>query len=85
MQCTLAGNDVSGFVALTTDIIDADEQDEDEDYSYDRIKNTGGQSVDDYEGAYIETTLEGGKEYLIIVGASQGTGAYELNIKKLAQ
>lgn len=85
MQCTLAGNDVSGFVALTTDIIDADEQDEDEDFSYDRIKNTGGQSVDDYEGAYIETTLEGGKEYLIIVGASQGTGAYELNIKKLAQ
>ena len=63
----------------------ADELDEDDDFSYDRIENTGGQSVEDYEGAYIETTLERGKEYLLIVGASQGTGSYELNIKKMAQ
>ena len=85
MQCTIAGNDVSGFTALGTEIIDADEIDEDSDFSYDRIENTGGQSVEDYEGAYIEITLEGGKEYIVVVGASAGTGSYELNIKKMAQ
>ena len=64
---------------------DGDESDEDSDYSYDRLTNVGGQSVDDHEGAYLSATLEGGKEYIFVVGASSGTGGYELNIKKVTQ
>ena len=85
MQCTLAGNDVSGMVPMTYEIIDYDEQDEDDIFSYDRLQNTGGKSVDDAEGAYIEVSLEGGKDYIIVVGASDGKGPYELNVKKIDQ
>ena len=65
--------------------IDADELDEDDDVSYDRQLNVGGVSADEYEGAYIDVVLEGGKDYIIVVGASQGTGAYELTLKKMLQ
>ena len=43
MQCTLAGNDVSGMVPMTYEIIDYDEQDEDDNFTYDRIQNSGRQ------------------------------------------
>ena len=81
----MAGNDISGFEAFGLEVIDSDEIDEDSDYSYDRLINVGGQSVEEHEGAYLSTTLEGGKEYIFVVGASSGTGAYELNLKKVAQ
>ncbi|MEC7987465.1 MAG: hypothetical protein VX278_20030 [Myxococcota bacterium] len=85
MQCTLAGNDVSGFSALNTDIIDVDESDEDDDATFDRLLNVGGISADGYEGAYIDIELEGGRDYIIVVGATEGTGAYELTLKKMIQ
>ena len=85
MQCTLSGNDISGFSAISTEILDQDETDDDSDYTYNRIGNMGGQSVEEHEGAYIDLTLEGGREYIIVVGASSGTGGYELNLKRNTQ
>ena len=59
------------------------EQDEDEDPTYDRKLNVGSVSVEGYEGAYIDINLEGGKDYVIVVGASSGVGPYEFTVKKL--
>ena len=44
-------------------------------------KTPVGKSVEDEEGAFIEATLEGGRDYILVVGASEGKGPYELNVK----
>lgn len=82
MQCTLAGNDASGFVPLGTDIFDMDQTDDDDSVSLDRQLNLGGVSVDEEEGAYIDIELTGGQQYVLVVG-SQGTGPYEFTLKAL--
>ena len=84
MQCTLANNDWSGVSEpIGLDVIDVDQQDEDEDPTYDTRLNVGSVSVDSYEGAFIDIKLEGGKDYVIVVGASSGVGPYEFTVKKL--
>ena len=65
------------------EIIDLDEIDEDEDVTYDRLLNVGSVSAEDSEGAYQDIILEGGKDYIIVIGASSGTGPYEFTVKKL--
>jgi hypothetical protein len=45
--------------------------------------NTGGRSGDEGEEGYVEATLTGGEQYVIVVGASQGTGAYELSVRQV--
>ena len=50
MQCTLAGNDPSGFSPIGTHVIDVDERDEDDAPTLDRKLNTGGYSAEDSEG-----------------------------------
>lgn len=80
MQCTLAGNDSSGFVPLETDIFDQDQTDDDDSVSLNRKLNLGGVSVEDEEGAYLDVTLSGGQQYILVVG-SEGTGPYELTVQ----
>ena len=80
MQCTLAGNDSSGFVPLDTEIFDQDQTDDDDSVSLDRQLNLGGVSVDEEEGAYLDMTLTGGQQYILVVG-SEGTGPYELTVQ----
>jgi len=80
MQCTLAGNDSSGFVPVGTEVIDTDQTDDDDAVSLDRKLNLGGVSVDEEEGAYLDLELTGGQQYILVVG-SEGTGPYELTVK----
>ena len=80
MQCTLAGNDPSGFVPVGTEILDVDQTDDDDAVSLDRKLNLGGVSVEEEEGAYLDLELTGGQQYILIVG-SEGTGPYELTVQ----
>jgi hypothetical protein len=82
MQCTLAGNDPTGFFPVGLDVIDIDEQDEDDDPTLDRKLNVGGVSADDNEGAYIDIELTGGLQYILVVGAS-GEGPYEFTLRAI--
>ena len=85
MQCNLAGNDVSGFDAVGTEIIDVDEVDEDEEPTIDPNRNVGSVSSESGEGAYLEVELEGGRDYVIVIGAQDGNGPYEFSVKMLTE
>lgn len=81
MQCSAYGR--GNFTAVGSEIIDFDHTDEDEESYYDRAANLGGLFGDDGEEAYLEMSLEGGAEYLVIVGAGDDTGPYELTIQQV--
>lgn len=81
MQCNAYGR--GGFVPVGSEIIDTDHIDEDEDSYFDRAANLGGLFGEDGEEAYLETELTGGAEYLIVVGAGDDTGPYELTVTQL--
>jgi len=83
MQCGAAGNDPLGYVPLSTDLIDVDEIDEDEDPYSDPSRDLGGRTGESGEEAYIEMELIGGASYLIIVGAGADTGTYEFSVRQL--
>ena len=82
MQCTLVGNDPSGFVPIDVNVIDVDERDDDDASTFDRRMNVGGVSAEDYEGAYLDITLTGGQQYILVVGG-EGTGPYELTLRAI--
>jgi hypothetical protein len=82
MQCTLAGNDPSGFQPIGTNVIDVDERDDDDSPTLDRKLNTGGISAEDYEGAYLDIELTGGQQYILVVGG-EGSGPYELTVRAI--
>jgi hypothetical protein len=84
MECTLNGNVEPSAWTVTTDWLDADELDSDDIPTLSYTYNTGGHAGTDGEEAYVALSLEGGREYLIIVGAnSDGTGTYELSLRQL--
>lgn len=84
MLCTLNGNDASLFQPVTaTDLLDIDSLDDDDISWFDRSRNLGGQSDASGEEASIVATLEGGQDYLVIVGAGTYTGSYDLEIRRL--
>lgn len=84
MLCTLHGNDASLFTPVTVnDLLDIDTLDEDELSWYSRAKDLGGMADSSGEEAFLKTTLEGGGEYLIIVGAGTYAGSYELEVKQI--
>ena len=74
MQCNLSANDPSGFDPVGVEIIDVDEVDEDEEATVDPNRNVGSVSSESGEGAYLEAELEGGRDYVIVVGAQDGNG-----------
>jgi hypothetical protein len=84
MQCTLAANDPSGFDPVGTEVLDDDEVDDDNSVSLDRVLNIGGVSANDEEGAFLDVTLLGGQQYMLVIGAS-GTGPYELTIRAITE
>lgn len=84
MECTQNGNVPPEAWTHGTDWLDVDEQDEDDLPSIDYAASAGGRSGVTGEEAYIEIALEGGREYLIVVGAnSGGTGTYELSVRQV--
>ncbi|MDP6933160.1 MAG: hypothetical protein QGG40_09600, partial [Myxococcota bacterium] len=83
MQCTAAGGDGSEVDWVEGSRVDTDSTDEDDDYSFDHKRNLAGRSGVSGEEAYLEVTLPGGAEYLLIVGAGSYAGPYELTIQEL--
>jgi hypothetical protein len=88
MQCTLAAGDFDAVVAAggfyNTDIIDSDETDEDDVPYVDRSRNLGGRTGEEDEEAYIELELEGGQEYVIVVGGQTDQGVYEFSVTDIS-
>ena len=82
MQCTLAGNDPTGFLPVGVEIFDLDERDADTDPTLDRRLNVGGVSDADHEGAYLDVELVGGQQYILVVGASDA-GPYEFSVRAI--
>ncbi|MFN7143230.1 MAG: hypothetical protein ACK4YP_05595, partial [Myxococcota bacterium] len=85
MQCTQNGNTMAGVDRwYGVDWLDMDEIDEDELATADLVHNAGGYSGPEGEEGYVEVSLQGGREYLIVVGANaNGTGTYELSVRQL--
>lgn len=84
MECTLNGNVAPAAWTYGTSWLDVDEQDEDELPTIDFANNTGGRAGEDGEEGYVEVSLDGGREYLVIVGATGGgTGTYELSLRQI--
>ncbi|MBL8618489.1 MAG: hypothetical protein JNM72_22935 [Deltaproteobacteria bacterium] len=82
MQCTLSGGSIAPSSLATPRIFDLDEQDEDEDSSYDRARLLGGRYAADGEEAFIEASVSGGQQYIIVVGAGTDLGPYELRVQQ---
>ncbi len=82
-QCTFYGGSLpSGVDAYTEDWLDWEELDEDDDPYYDIAANVGGRSGEDDEEAFIYLELDGGQQYILVVGAG-GEGLYELSFRAL--
>ncbi|MDP2304823.1 MAG: hypothetical protein Q8P18_02190 [Pseudomonadota bacterium] len=84
MECTLNGNEPPALWAYDASWLDMDELDDDDLPTINFAQNTGGRTGPDGEEGYVEVTLVGGREYLVIVGANDGgTGTYELNLREI--
>lgn len=84
MQCTLTGNDDSLFEPMEPAFIfDTDTLDSDDDAYFDRANNVGGVSEEGIEDAIAVKRLQGGQQFIIVVGAEGNTGTYELMVKAL--
>jgi hypothetical protein len=63
--------------------MDIDELDDNETATASYTYNAGGRSGPDGEEGFVMKTLEGGREYLIIVGAAANDlGTYELTVRE---
>jgi hypothetical protein len=80
MQCTLAGGDITAFTPASDKIIDQDERDDNEESYFDRTLNIGGKNGSSGEEAFLMKELQGGTDYVIVVGATAGLGTYELRV-----
>jgi hypothetical protein len=81
-QCTNNFNEEPSTL-YSVSYIDSDERDDDELPSYNTIYDVGGRCGEDGEEAYLVTTLQGGKEYLVVVGGNSDTGPYQLHLRQL--
>jgi hypothetical protein len=83
-QCTMAGGVIEDFEPIDADdVIDIDSLDDNDDPTIDRVRNLGGLSGDSDEEAYLETTVGGGAQYVIVVGAGTDTGPYEIRVRQV--
>jgi hypothetical protein len=84
MECTQNGNVAPSEWVYDTTWLDWDELDEDEEPTVDFAANVGGYSGTEGEEAFVRVSLQGGREYLVVVGANaNGTGTYELSVRQL--
>ena len=67
----------------SADWVDQDELDDDDQFSYSYIYNVGGQSGEEGEEALLYATLEGGKQYILVVSGGDDTGTYEITMQQL--
>ncbi len=81
-QCSNEGGTMPQSV-YSSDYVDIDESDEDEDSSYSAVYNVGGKSGEDGEEALLYSVLEGGERYIIVVSGGGDTGIYELHLRQL--
>lgn len=82
-QCAANGN-VEPADPYSSDWMDIDELDEDDDPTATISIGAGGRSGAEGEEAYVEVTLEGGRQYVIVVGAGSGdTGPYEISMRQV--
>ena len=84
MQCTLAGNDPSGFEPIGTEVLDQDQTDDDDAVSLDRKLNREVFLLKRKKVPTYDLGLTGGQQYILVVG-SDGTGPYELTVQAVAQ
>ncbi|GDX78814.1 hypothetical protein LBMAG42_06250 [Deltaproteobacteria bacterium] len=83
-QCTSFGGSLpSGTAPYSTTWLDTDELDEDEDFTFDRSLNTGGLAGVEGEEGFLDVTLVGGEQYLVVVGAGEDEGVYELSLRQI--
>ena len=84
MECTQNGNVPPAAWAYNSDWLDVDEMDEDELATGTYTYNAGGRSGTDGEEGFVWKTLEGGRQYLIVVGASaDDVGTYEVTVREV--
>ena len=67
----------------SSDYVDIDETDEDEDSAFSTVYNVGGKSGEDGEEALLYSVLQGGERYVIVVSGGGDTGTYELHLRQL--
>lgn len=68
----------------SSNYVDLDQQDEDEQSSFSAVYNVGGQTAEDGEEALLYAVLNGGQKYVIVVSGGDGDmGAYELHLRQL--
>jgi hypothetical protein len=85
MECTLNGGTAPDTSVIQRRNFDMDELDNDEEASFDLLANAGGTTDLRSEDGYVSLTLTGGRSWTILVGASAGTGPYELTVKEIAR
>lgn len=68
---------------VTDEVICRDEVDDDDLPYEDLQRNLGGNTGEDGEEAYLESVLQGGQSYTIVVGAGTDEGPYEFSVKLL--
>lgn len=83
-QCTAFGGSIpSGVAEYDNDWLDADELDDDDEATYYRELNTGGLAGTSGEEGFVALALEGGEQYLLVVGSEGDTGLYELSVREI--
>ncbi len=83
MECTQNGNVAPSAWSVTAANLDVDELDSDDTATSSVLYNTGGRTGDSGEEAYVDVTLRGGATYLLLVGATAGTGSYEFTVRAI--
>ncbi len=82
-QCTFNGGNLPSQV-YSTDWLDIDELDEDDTPSANIAIGAGGHSGATGEEGYVELVVEGGKQYVIVIGSATGdTGVYEFSVREV--
>jgi hypothetical protein len=85
MECTGNGNVPPASWVYDTTWLDMDELDDDDMPTVSYSQNAGGHAGKgtDGEEGFVSVDLQGGQQYLIVVGANaNGTGTYELSVRE---
>jgi hypothetical protein len=69
--------------AWGTGWFDVDTLDKNQSSTVNRVLNTGGRADESGEEAFLDITLEGGQEYLLVVGGGTDQGVYELTLQEI--
>jgi hypothetical protein len=83
-QCTQNNGVMPTENVYSSQFVDLDEIDDDDQFSFSAVYNVGGKTGEDGEEALLYAVLEGGESYVVVVSGGDGdTGAYELHARQL--